>query len=47
MYEEAQEIFDYLPIEAGSENLYISVTFLGDDFYNHNATLAILELLKI
>lgn len=22
MYEEAQEIFDYLPIEAGSENLY-------------------------
>lgn len=23
MYEDAQEIFDYLPIEAGSENLYI------------------------
>jgi len=23
MYEEAQEIFEYLPIEAGSENLYI------------------------
>lgn len=27
MYEDAQEIFEYLPIEAGSENLYIQHLF--------------------